>query len=161
VKDGGFSALSYHQKTANILDKMPKGVQPKAKRMLHDIYQAETREQARKAYALFIASFKDKHPKAVECLQKDEEVLFTFYEFPAAHWIYIRTTNPIASTFATVRLRTAKTKGCGSREATLSMVFKLCQEAEKSLRTLDGAKWIPLVLEGKRFVDAELDEDAA
>jgi transposase-like protein len=97
----------------------------------------------------------------VECLQKDEEVLFTFYEFPAGHWIHIRTANPIESTFATVRLRTAKTKGCGSREATLSMVFKLCQEAEKSWRALDGAKWISMVLQGKRFVDGELDEDAA
>jgi transposase-like protein len=148
-------------KTANVLDKFPRGVQSKAKRMLHDMYQAETKEKARKAYALFIASFKDKYPKAVECLQKDEDVLFTFYEFPAAHWIHIRTTNPIESTFATVRLRTAKTKGCGSRDATLSMVFKLCQEAEKSWRLLDGAKWIPLVLEGKRFVDGELNEDAA
>jgi len=148
-------------KTANVLDKLPRGVQSKAKSMLHAIYQAETKEQARKAYALFITSFKDKYPKAVECLQKDEEALFTFYDFPAAHWIHIRTTNPIESTFATVRLRTAKTKGCGSRDATLSMVFKLCQEAEKSWRTLDGAKWIPMVLEGKRFVDGELDEDAA
>jgi len=148
-------------KTANVLDKLPRGVQSKAKRMLHDIYQAETKEQARKAYALFIARFKDKYPKAVECLQKDEETLFTFYDFPAAHWIHIRSTNPIESTFATVRLRTVKTKGCGSRDATLAMVFKLCQEAEKSWRTLDGAKWIPMVLEGKRFVDGELDEDAA
>jgi len=148
-------------KTANVLDKLPKGVQSKAKRMLHDIYQAETKEEAQKAYRLFIASFKDKYPQAVDCLQKDEADLFTFYEFPAAHWIHIRSTNPIESTFATVRLRTAKTKGCGSREATLSMVFKLCQEAEKSWRSLDGAKWIPMVLEGKRFVDGELDEDAA
>ena len=148
-------------KTANVLDKMPRGVQSKAKSMLHEMYQAETKEQAQKAYRLFIVSFKDKYPRAVECLEKDEEDLFTFYQFPAAHWIHIRTTNPIESTFATVRLRTAKTKGCGSRAATLSMVFKLCQEAEKSWRTLDGAKLIVLVLEGKRFVDGELKEDAA
>jgi putative transposase len=148
-------------KTANVLDKMPRGVQSKAKSMLHEMYQAETKEQAQKAYRLFIVSFKDKYPRAVECLEKDEEDLFTFYEFPAAHWIHIRTTNPIESTFATVRLRTAKTKGCGSRAATLSMVFKLCQEAEKSWRTLDGAKLIVLVLEGKRFVDGELKEEAA
>ena len=140
-------------KTANVLDKLPKGVQSKAKAMLHEMYQAETKEAALKAYGLFIASFKDKYPKAVECLEKDEQALFTFYEFPAAHWIHIRTTNPIESTFATVRLRTAKTKGCGSRAATLSMVFKLCQEAEKSWRCLDGAKWIPMVLAGKRFID--------
>jgi len=148
-------------KTANVLDKLPRGVQSKAKAMLHEMYQAERKEQALKAYELFIASFKDKYPKAVECLEKDEEALFTFYEFPAAHWIHIRTTNPIESTFATVRLRTGKTKGCGSREATLSMVFKLCQEAEKSWWSLDGKKWIPRVLAGKRFVDGELDEDAA
>ena len=148
-------------KTANVLDKLPKGVQSKAKAMLHDMYQAETKEAAMKTYQLFVASFKDKYPKAVECLEKDEQVLFTFYEFPAAHWIHIRTTNPIESTFATVRLRTAKTKGCGSRAATLSMVFKLCQEAEKSWRCLDGTKWIPMVLEGKHFIDGELKEDAA
>jgi transposase-like protein len=148
-------------KTANVLDKLPKGVQSKAKAMLHEMYQAETKEAALKAYRLFIASFKDKYPKAVECLEKDEQALFTFYEFPAAHWIHIRTTNPIESTFATVRLRTVKTKGCGSRAATLSMVFKLCQEAEKSWRCLDGAKWIPMVLAGKRFIDGELKEQAA
>ena len=148
-------------KTANVLDKLPKGVQSKAKAMLHDMYQAETKEAAMKTYGLFIASFKDKYPKAVECLEKDEQVLFTFYEFPAAHWIHIRTTNPIESTFATVRLRTAKTKGCGSRAATLSMVFKLCQEAEKNWRCLDGTKWIPMVLEGKHFIDGELKEQAA
>jgi len=148
-------------KTANVLDKLPKGVQSKAKAMLHDMYQAETKEAALKTYQLFVASFKDKYPKAVECLEKDEQVLFTFYEFPAAHWIHIRTTNPIESTFATVRLRTAKTKGCGSRAATLSMVFKLCQEAEKSWRCLDGTKWIPMVLEGKHFIDGQLKEDAA
>jgi putative transposase len=147
-------------KTANVLDKLPKGVQSKAKSMIHEMYQAETKEGALKAYRLFIESFQDKYPRAVECLQKDEESLFTFYEFPAAHWIHIRTTNPIESTFATVRLRTAKTKGCGSRAATLSMAFKLCREAEKSWRRLGGTKWIAMVLEGKRFVDGEL-EDAA
>ena len=148
-------------KTANVLDKLPKGLQSKAKAMLHEMYQAETKEAAVKTYRLFIASFKDKYPKAVECLEKDEQVLFTFYQFPAAHWIHIRTTNPIESTFATVRLRTAKTKGCGSRAATLSMVFKLCLEAEKSWRSLDGTKWIPMVLEGKHFINGELKEDAA
>ena len=147
-------------KTANVLDKLPKGVQSKAKSMLHEMYMAATKEQALKAYRLFIESFKDKYPRAVECLQKDEQALFTFYDFPAAHWIHIRTTNPIESTFATVRLRTVKTKGCGSRAATLSMAFKLCLEAEKSWRRLDGTKWIPMVLEGKRFVDGELKEAA-
>jgi transposase-like protein len=147
-------------KTANVLDKLPKGVQSKAKSMLHEMYQAETKEQALKTYRLFIETYRDKYPRAVECLQKDEESLLTFYDFPAAHWIHIRTTNPIESTFATVRLRTAKTKGCGSRAATLSMAFKLCLEAEKSWRRLDGAKWIVMVLEGKRFVDGELEKAA-
>jgi putative transposase len=148
-------------KTANVLDKLPKAVQSKAKGMLHNMYQAPTKKEALKAYDHFIASFKDKYPKAVECLEKDKEVLFTFYDFPAAHWLHIRTTNPIESTFATVRLRTAKTKGCGSRSATLSMVFKLCLEAEKSWRRLDGTKWIVDVLDGKRFVDGEPAESAA
>lgn len=147
-------------KTANVLDKLPKGVQSKAKAMLHEMYMAETRERALKTYRQFIETYRDKYPRAVECLQKDEESLFTFYEFPAAHWIHIRTTNPIESTFATVRLRTAKTKGCGSRAATLSMAFKLCLEAEKSWRLLDGAKWIAMVLEGRRFVDGELEQAA-
>jgi len=129
--------------------------------MLRDIYQAERKEQALKAYVLFIATFKDKYPKAVECLEKEAAELFTFYEFRAAHWIHIRPTKLIESTFATVWLRTAKTKGCGSREATLSMVFKLCQEAEKSWRSLEGRKWIPMVLAGKRFIDGELDKEVA
>ena len=139
---------------------MAKCVQSKAKSMLHEIYMAGTKEQALKAYRLFIETFRDKYPRAVECLQKDEESMFTFYEFPAAHWIHIRTTNPIESTFATVRLRTVKTKGCGSRAATLSMAFKLCLEAEKSWRRLDGTKWIAMVLAGRRFVDGELEEAA-
>ena len=105
--------------------------------------------------------YSDKYPKAVECLKKDEEVLFSFYDFPAAHWIHIRTTNPIESTFATVRLRTARTKGCGSRIATLTMVFKLVMEAQKNWRRLTGSSIIPMVLSGKKFVDGILEEDAA
>ena len=120
-------------KTANILDKMPKSIQPKAKSMIHEMYMAATKESALKAYDHFIESFEPKYPKAVECLKKDKKDLFTFYDFPATHWIHIRTTNPIESTFATVRLRTTKTKGCGSRIATLSMVFKLTMEAAKTV----------------------------
>lgn len=143
-------------KTANILDKMPKGIQPKAKSMIHEMYLAATEEQARSAYKLFVTSFKAKFPKAVKCLEKDEDDLFTFYGFPAEHWGHIRTTNPIESTFATVRLRTKRTKGNGSRAAALAMVWKLCKEAEKNWRKLRGYKQISLIFENKIFKDGEL-----
>ena len=148
-------------KTANILDKMPKSIQPKAKSMIHEMYMAATKESALKAYDHFIESFEPKYPKAVECLKKDKEDLFTFYDFPATHWTSIRTTNPIESTFATVRLRTNKTKGCGSRIATLTMVFKLTMEAAKTWKKLKGHQLILLVLENKKFVDGELVEEVA
>jgi transposase-like protein len=140
-------------KTANILDKMPKGVQSKAKTMIHDMYMAETKEQALKAYTEFLALYDAKYPKACACLREDKDVLFTFYDFPAEHWIHIRTTNPIESTFATVRHRTKRTKGCGSRTATLTMVFKLAAEAEKHWRKLNKHELILKVLEGVPFVD--------
>ena len=148
-------------KTANILDKMPKSIQPKAKSMIHEMYMAATKESALKAYGHFIQAFESKYPKAIECLKKDKEDLFTFYDFPATHWIHISTTNPIESTFATVRLRTTKTKGCGSRIATLTMVFKLTMEASKTWKKLKGHKLILLVLENKRFIDGELAEEVA
>jgi transposase-like protein len=148
-------------KTANILDKMPKSIQPKAKTMIHEMYMAATKEGALKAYDHFVETFEPKYPKAVECLRKDKEDLFTFYDFPATHWIHIRTTNPIESTFATVRLRTLKTKGCGSRIATLTMVFKLTMEAARTWKKLKGHKLILLVLENKKFVDGELSEEVA
>jgi len=143
-------------KTANILDKMPKSIQAKAKSMIHEMYQAETRKDAFKSYDEFLKVYKAKYPKACECLIKDKDVLFTFYDFPAQHWVHLRSTNPIESTFATVRLRTKRTKGCGSRIATLTMVFKLVQEAEKSWARLRGYKLIPLVMQGKQFVDGIL-----
>ena len=148
-------------KTANILDKLPKSMQPKAKSMIVDMYMAPTKKDALKAYDYFIKVFSCKYPKAVECLTKDKEDLFTFYDFPASHWIHIRTTNPIESTFATVRLRTKKTKGCGSRIATLTMVFKLAQEASKNWIRLKGHKLILKVLENKKFVDGEIEEEVA
>ena len=148
-------------KTANVLDKMPKSVQGKAKGMLHEMWQAPTKEKALAAYEHFVNSWQEKYPKAVDCLQEDKEELFAFYDFPAAHWVHIRTTNPIESTYATVRLRTKKTKGCGSRMATLTMVFKLALEAEKTWRRLTGHKQIELVMQGRRFVDGELQEAAA
>lgn len=147
-------------KTANVLDKMPKSVQSKAKSMLHEMWQAPTKEKALGAYEHFFTSWGEKYPKATECLRTDKEELFTFYDFPAAHWVHIRTTNPIESTYATVRLRTKQTKGCGSRMATLTMVFKLALEAEKTWRRLMGHEQIPLVMAGEKFIDGELEAAA-
>ena len=135
-------------KTANILDKMPKSVQPKAKALIHDMYMADTEEKAQNAYKHFISVYEAKYPKATECLKKDQDDLFQFYSFPGIHWIHIRTTNPIESTFATVRLRTKRTKGCGSRIATLTMAWKLCCEAEKTWKKMKGYKLIPKVIQG-------------
>lgn len=143
-------------KTQNILEKLPKSIQSKAKSRIKDMYMAESKEKALKAYHEFIKLYGDKYPKAVECLRKDKDVLFTFYDFPAPHWIHIRTTNPIESTFATVRLRTKRTKGCGSRIATLTMVFKLIKEAEKRWHRIKRYNLIHLVMEGKRFINGEL-----
>ena len=147
-------------KTANILDKMPKRVQPRAKQRIHEIYLAETKEEALKAYNEFLQLYGAKYPKACNCLQKDKDVLFTFYDFPAEHWVHLRTTNPIESTFATVRHRTRRTKGCGSRSATLMMVYKLTNEAEKHWRRLNGFKLILKVIEGVEFVDGIICEAA-
>ncbi len=146
-------------KTANVLDAMPKSIQPKAKEKIHDIYLAPTREQAFVAYNFFLSLDRKKFPKACECLVKDKDVLFTFYDFPAEHWIHLRTTNPIESTFATVRLRTEKTKGCGTRLATLTMVFKLVYETRKTWKKIKGYRLIPNVLQGITFVDGELPEE--
>src|SRR3954451_15418145 len=118
-------------KTANVLDKMPKGAQPKAKAALHEIDEAEGREGADKAFDLFVKTYEAKYPQATECLVKDRGVLLSCYDFPAEHWRHIRTTNPIESTFATVRLRHGKTKGSGSRTACLTMVYKLMEAASK------------------------------
>jgi len=142
-------------KTANILDKMPKSIQTNAKQLIHEMYMIDTKEKALIAYHRFIKIYEDKYPRAVKCLTKDYDQLFTFYDFPAAHWQHIRTTNPIESTFATVRLRTRRTKGCGSSQATLTMVFKLAKEAEKRWRRLRGYKWIPFVVKGEKFIDGE------
>lgn len=140
-------------KTANILDKMPKSIQSKAKKMIHDMYLADSKKAALSEYDFFIKTFEDKYPSAANCLKKDYDQLFSFYDFPAVHWQHIRTTNPIESTFATVRLRTKRTKGCGSRDATLTMVFQLAREAEKRWRKLRGFRLLPYVLEGEKFVD--------
>ena len=151
----------WFHKTGNVLDKLPKALQDKAKGMLHDQYLAPTREEALKAFSLFVESFGAKYPKAVECLVKDKDDLLAFFDFPAMHWIHLRTTNPIESTFATIRLRHRRTKGNGTRKATLAMVYKLCREAEQSWRKLDGFKFIPLVEAGIKFVNGERVDEAA
>jgi transposase-like protein len=148
-------------KTANVLDKLPRGSQPKAKRMLHDIYMAEGREEAEKAFDLFVETYEAKYPKATGCLDKDRGVLLTFYDFPAEHWVHIRSTNPIESTFATVRLRHGKTKGNGSRAACLTMVYKLMEAASKRWRTLNGSTLLPEVVKGTVFVDGVRQQPAA
>src|SRR6478752_4108638 len=148
-------------KTANVLDKLPKGSQPKAKRMLHDIYQAEGKAGAGKAFDLFIKTFEAKHPKATECLAKDRDVLLAFYEFPAEHWVHIRTTNPIESVFSTVRLRHDKTKGSGTRTACLTMVFKLMESASKGWRSLNGSPQLAEVVRGTKFIDGIREKPAA
>ena len=140
-------------KTANVLDKLPKRLQPEAKDKLHQIWMAPTREAANEAFDLFIETYEAKYPKAVACLVKDRDELLTFYDFPAEHWVHLRTTNPIESTFATVRLRTDKTKGCGSRLATLTMAFKLACSAEKRWRRLNGHELISDVIAGIAFTD--------
>jgi putative transposase len=148
-------------KTANGLDKLPKGSQPKAKKMLHEIYLAETKAEAETAFDLFVATYEAKYPKATGCLAKDRGTLLAFYDFPAEHWRHIRTTNPIESTFATVRLRTTKTKGSGSRTACLTMVFKLMQSASKGWRSLNGSARLKAVISGGKFVDGIEVKDAA
>lgn len=148
-------------KTANVLDKLPKSVQPDAKKLIHEMYLSPTLQAAKAALADFVTRYEAKYPKAVTCFTKDEDVLFTFYDFPAEHWSHIRTTNPIESTFATVRHRTRQTKGCGSRKATLAMVFKLGLEAEKKWRRLNGARLIAKVITGVRFKDGVVEEEAA
>lgn len=142
-------------KTLNVLDKLPKTLHSTAKEKLQAIYLAPTRQDALAALDTFEALFGAKYPKASQCLRKDQDVLLSFYAFPAAHWKHIRTTNPIESTFATVRHRTRQTKGCGSRTATLAMVYKLGREAEKHWRKLTGSQLIVKVLHGVRFEDGE------
>lgn len=143
-------------KTANILDKMPKGVQGRAKSAIHDMYMAETKKEALGALKTFLETYKAKYPKACECLLDSQDALFAFYDFPAEHWAHLRTSNPIESTFATVRHRTRRTKGCGSRIATLTMVFKLASKAESHWRKLNNHGLISKLLQGSIFVDGVL-----
>ena len=146
-------------KTANILNKLPKAKQSKAKSDLHQIWMAETREETYKAFDSFLSTYQAKYPKAAECLNKDREDLLAFYDFPAEHWIHIRTTNPIESTFATVRHRTVKTRGCVSRESMLAMVFKLAITAQQRWRRLKGSERLGEVLEGIVFRNGVREEE--
>ena len=148
-------------KTANVLNKLPRAVQSRAKADLHQVWMAETRDDAHKALELFGAKYKAKYPKAVACLDQDRDVLLTFYDFPAEHWIHLRTTNPIESTFATVRLRHRRTKGSGSRAACLAMVFKLVVAASRGWRRLNCAAKLAQLLQGHQFIDGVLQERSA
>lgn len=140
-------------KTANVLNKLPKSLQPKVKASIHDIWMAETKAAANKAFDLCIKQYETKYPKAMNCLSKDRDKLLTFYDFPAEHWGHLRTTNPIESIFATVRLRTTKTKSCGSRKTTLAMAFKLMQSAQNRWQRLRGYNLLADVIEGVKFKD--------
>jgi transposase-like protein len=142
-------------KIANVLDKLPKRVQPRAKDMLHEIMYAPDRQSARQDIERFSQEFEAKYPKAVECLLKDQDELLTFFDFPAEHWVHLRTTNPIESTFSTVKARTKRTKGAGSRKAGLAMAFKLLLGAERSWRKLNAPHLAALVQAGVCFPDGK------
>jgi transposase-like protein len=148
-------------KTANVLNKLPRSMQPKAKADIHEIWQAETKADAETAFDHFLEKYDAKYPKACNCLRRDRDQLLTFYDFPAEHWGHLRTTNPIESTFATIRLRHRKTKGNGTRRASLAMMFKLAQSASKKWRRLRSYEKITLVLEGRSFQDGIVQESAA
>jgi transposase-like protein len=147
-------------KTANILNYLPRSLQPKAKSMLHEIWMAPTRARARSAFDRFLETYEGKYPKATDCLRKDREVLLAFYDFPAEHWVHLRTTNPIESAFATIRHRSDRAKGCVSRATMLAFMFKLAIAAEQSFRRLKGFGYLAKVIAGVRFVDGvENSED--
>jgi len=140
-------------KTANVLNKLPKSQQSKAKRALQEIWMAETKNDALMAFDAFVETWSIKYDRAVDCLIKDRDALLAFYEFPAEHWKHLRTTNVIESSFATVRHRTVRSKGCLSNKTALAMIFKLAEAAEKSWRRLDGHNQLPKVILGVRFAD--------
>ncbi len=148
-------------KTGNVLNSFPRNKHAGVKTDIHQIWMAESREDANKAFDTFVEKYEAKYPKAAQCLRKDRDELLAFYDFPAQHWQHIRTTNPIESTFATVRLRHRRTKGSGTRAACLAMVFKLAQTAEKKWRRLNGAILLRDVIDGVQFKDGIRAEDAA
>ena len=148
-------------KIANVLDKLPKRIQPQAKRMLHDMMNAETKHDAEFEQRRFIDTFSSKHPKATSCLQSGWDELVTFFDFPAKHWLHIRTTNPIESSFATIKLRTRSTKGAGSPQMAEVMAFKLMLEAQRRWHRLRGHEEISTVLEGGLYKDGVLVDNSA
>lgn len=145
-------------KTANCLDSLPKSAQPAAKKAIQDIYNAEDKEHAAAAVKAFAKQYGAKFPKAVKKIVDDEDELLAFYDFPAEHWIHLRTTNPIESTFATVRLRKKVTKGAGSRAAALAMVFKLVESAQARCRAVNAPHLVALVRAGAHFERGQLVE---
>jgi transposase-like protein len=140
-------------KTANVLNKLPKSIQKKAKEKLHQIWMAPDKAEAQRHFDEFITIYEAKYPQATKCLKKDREVLLTFYDFPAEHWRHIRTTNPIESTFSTVRLRTTKVRSCFSSKTVLTMAFKLCECAQKRWQRLYGYRQLGKVIRGVKFVN--------
>lgn len=148
-------------KAKNVLDKLPKSEQKKAKERLKDIYMAGTKADAQKAFDLFVKTYEDKFDRAVDCLRKDRGELMSFFDFPAAHWKHLRTTNPIESSFATIKLRTAKTRGCLPRTSALSMVYQLGLLAEKGWRKINRPELLGAVLANEVFVDGEKVATAA
>src|SRR5690625_1840200 len=142
-------------KTANVLNKLPKRMQPRVKESLQDIWMAESRAEAHKAFDLTLKRYQAKFPKAMECLAKDREEMLAFYDFPAEHWAHLRTTNPIESTFASVRLRTKKSRNCGSRNTTLAMVVKLRENAQKRWRRIRGFRKRELVINNVRVQEGQ------
>jgi transposase-like protein len=145
----------WFHKMGNVLNVLPKAWHGKAKQDLHAIYEAENRQEAEAAFDRFVVKYGAKYDKAAACLTKDREALLAFYDFPAEHWKHIRTSNPIESTFATVRLRTDKTKGCLSRQTALAIIFKLAKSAERHRRRLDGSERLGQLVQGTRFRDGE------
>jgi putative transposase len=145
-------------KTSNVLDALPKSVHERAKKAIHEITCAENKAEAERAVEAFADEFGTKWPKAVAKVVDERELLLAYYDYPAEHWIHLRTTNPIESTFAPVRARTDVTKGPGSREAGLAMIFKLLEAAEGRWRKINGAHLVPLVRAGAKFLNGELVE---
>jgi len=148
----------WFHKLGNVLDKLPKRLQPQGKRLLQDIFLAATKKDAVKAVERFALEFGGKYPKAVDCLVNDQDELLTYFDYPAEHWVHLRTTNPIESTFSTVRLRSRVTRGAGSRTAGLAMTFKLLQAASGHWRKLNGNQLLPLVRAGVKFIDGKQQE---
>jgi transposase-like protein len=148
-------------KTVNVLNYLPKSVQPKAKAALQEIWMAPTRTEAERAFDKFVTTYQAKYPKAVDCLVKDREALLAFYDFPAEHWVHIRTTNPVESTLGTIRHRTDQARGCVTRETMLAFTYKLAMCAQGRWRRISGAQQLGRVIEGVRFQDGIAIEASA